>query len=236
MIGRMLQFLYHGSYDVLNLATDLTRLLDTSSPSTILVDTTILAQDFDFEIHAAMLAIGDRFDIPSLKSTSQALFVAELRSQHFRVADLLGAIDLVFTTTPEDDIGLRKWVVYCAQQIEGELVCYDDFKAVLKRQPDFALDLATKYAKANYVWCMQCLNTIQLVECRCGFSGMCGDPTCAKGALKRLMCTRCETSGVLQREIPQLEGDVDVELGVLRRAYKPDARIKKSSKKRRRLG
>jgi hypothetical protein len=198
----MLQFHYQVSYEVLNLATDPTRLLDTSSPSNTLVDTTILTQDFDFEIHAAMFAIGDRFGICGLKSASQALFVAELRFRHFRVADLLSAIDLVYTDHPEDDVSLRKWVVYCAQQLEGTLVCYDDFKAVLKRQPDFALDLATKYAKANFVCCMQCEETIQLVECRCGFSGMCGDPVCAEGALKRLCCTDCETSGVLRREIP----------------------------------
>jgi hypothetical protein len=231
MIARMLQFLYHGSYDILNIATGLTRLLDKSSP-TVVEDDIIPAQDFDFETHAAMYAIADRFEIPALKAVSETHFVSELRSKHFSVADLVSAIDLVYTTTPESDHGLRKWVVYRAQQIESELVRHDDFKAVLKGQPDFAWDFATRYAKANYLWCAYCKDTIDLVECRCGFAGMCGDPICKEGAAARLRCTRCEYWGILRREVPRLEGNV--KLGELGRTDVPDAPIRKAGGKKKR--
>jgi BTB/POZ domain len=232
MIGRMLQFLYHGSYDVLNLSADLTRFLDVSSPQTILFDATILAQDFDFEIHAAMYAMSDRFEILSLKSFSATRFGAELRSKHFRVADLVAAIDLVYTTTPEHDDGLRKWVVYRAQRNERELARYDDFIAVLKKQPDFAWDLARKYAKANYVWCTHCKHTIDLADCRCGLSGMCGGPICVDIPVKSLSCTRCKTKGNLQQEIPRVEGNVM--LGKLGRTDELDAQGRKAPSKKKR--
>ena len=234
MIGRMLQFLYHGDYDVLNIAADITRLLDAASPSTLFFDTMMLAQDFDFEIQAAMYAIGDHFEIPNLKSASQALFVAELRSKEFRLADLVAAVKLVYTTTSENDYGLRKWVVYRAQQLEGELVRYDEFKALLKERPDFAWDLATKYAKANFLWCPDCECIINLVQCRCGFAGMCGDSICTTGEVKSLRCTCCDSEGILQREIPQLDGSF--ELGVLGRTDQPHARTRKAPKKKSRAG
>lgn len=233
MVARMLQYLYNGHYDVINVAADLTRILDKSSKG-IILDDAILTQDFDFEVHAAVYALAGRFEIPALKALSASNFVSELRSKNFSIADLISAIEIVYSTTPGNDTGLRKWVVYRAQQFEQELVRHEAFEIAFKEQPEFAWDFATKYARANSLWCSHCNDTIDLVECRCGFYGMCGDPICATERTDALRCTRCEFWGMLRRNVPQLEGIIL--LGELGRTDEPDAPIKRPPKKRRRVG
>lgn len=232
MVARMLQYLYYGHYDVINVAAGINHILDMAAPN-IILDDAILSQDFDFEIHAALYAMAGRFEIPSLQTFSAAHFVSELRCKNFSIADLVSAIDTVYTTTPDSDHGLRKWVVYRAQQSEHELVRSNDFEMVLKDHADFAWDFATKYAKANYLWCSNCNGSVDLVECRCGFYGMCGDPICATEETAGLRCTTCEQWGKLQRDMPQLEENISLqELG---RTDEPNAPTRKVSRKRRRI-
>lgn len=233
MLARMLQYLYYGHYDVINIAAGLTRILDKAFPNVIL-DDAVLAQDFDFEVHANVYAMADRFEIQALKAVSATNFVFELRSKNFSIADLVSAIDFVYSTTPENDCGLRKWVVYRAQQVERELIRHDGFEMALKDHADFAWDFATKYAKANYLWCSNCKDTIDLVECRCGYHGMCGDPLCATEVVTSLRCTNCELWGKLRREVPRLEENLT--LGELGRTDQPNAPFRKSQKKKRRFG
>lgn len=232
MIARMLQYFYHGEYDVINIAAGLVGILDNASSDVIFDDAT-LSQDFDFEVHAQVYAMATRFEIPALKTISAANFVVELRSKNFSVADLVSAVNIVYTTTPEGDFGLRKWVVYRSQQFEHELVRHNDFETALKEHADFAWDFATKYAKANYLWCSHCQDTIDLVECKCGFFGMCGDPLCATQATEALRCTRCQLWGKFQREVPRLE--VNFTLGELGRTDEPEAPIKRTPKKKKRF-
>ena len=233
MIGRLLQYCYNGHYDVINFAPGLSRVLDNAS-SNIILDEAILSQDYDFEVHAQVYAMAGRFEVPALKAVSAANFVFELRSKNFSVADLVSAIDVVYATTPETDFGLRKWVVYRAQQLQHELVRHNEFQHALKEHPDFAWDFATKYARANYLWCSHCKHAIDLVECRCGFYGMCGDPLCATQATAALRCTRCENYGKLSRDVPRLEDNIN--LGELGRTDEPEAPLKKTPKKKKRFG
>jgi hypothetical protein len=109
MIARMLQYLYCSEYDVINLSAGLTSILDKAS-SQIILDDAFLAQYLDFEIHAQVYAIADRFDILALKAIGATNFVSKLRSKNFSTADLVSAIEFVYTTTPENEFGLRKWV------------------------------------------------------------------------------------------------------------------------------
>lgn len=231
LIARMLQYFYYGEYDVMNVAAGLARILDKASSKVILNDA-VLIQDYDFEVHAEMYAMADRFEIPALEAFSATNFVSEVRSKNFSIADLVSAIEYVYKSTPENDVGLRKWVVYRAQQVDHELVRHDDFETALKDHPDFAWDFATKYARANYLWCSHCKDTIDLVECRCGFQGMCGDTTCVTGVPAALQCTRCEKWGRLQRDVPPQKENLT--LGELGRTDEPNAPIKRSSKKKRR--
>jgi hypothetical protein len=226
----MLQYLYHGRYDVLNIAEGLTRILGQAS-STTTFNHSVLAQDYDIEIHAAMYAVADRFEVPILKAVSLASFVSELRSNTFSIADLVAAIEVVYITTPENDIRLRKWVVYRAQQFSHELIRHAGFQAAFETHPDFAWDFATKYAKANYLWCTQCNDTIDLTECRCGFSAMRGDPLCNAGVMSVLPCMHCNNLDTLQREVPRLEGNVA--LGALGRTDCPNGPVRRSQKKSR---
>ena len=233
IIARLMQYLYTGEYDVINFAPCLSRILGNAS-SQITFDDAILSQDYDFEVHAQVYAMAGRFEVPALQATSAANFIFELRSKNFSIADLVSAIDVVYATTPEYDFGLRKWVVYRAQQFQHELVRHDDFQTALKEHPDFAWDFATKYARANYLWCSHCNDMIDLVECRCGFYGMCGDPLCGTQATAALRCTRCENHGKLKRDVPRLEDNI--RLGELGRTDEPEAPLKKTPKKRRRFG
>jgi hypothetical protein len=225
----MLQYLYYGHYDVVNFAANLRRVLDQASPQKLL-DDRYLNQGFDFEIHAQMYAMAVRFEIPKLKTTSAAHFVIELRFKDFSVCDLISAIEIVYTTTSVDDISLRKWVVYRAQTFAIELARRADFESLLKDIPQFSVDFATKYARANYLWCSVCEDTVDLVECQCGFHGMCGDSKCATEMVTELRCTNCQAVGTLQRDIPRLEENVV--MGPLGRTDEPNAPIKKVRKKR----
>ena len=47
-----------------------------------------------------------------------------------------------------------------------------------------------------------------LVECRCGFSGMCGYQLCTDQALEKLICTCCYETGQLQRPTGKADRDV----------------------------
>jgi hypothetical protein len=232
MIARVLQYMYHGEYDVLNVATGLTRLLQNAALD-VHPDEPTLPQRSDFEVHADVYAMGDRLEIPSLKAVSAAHFVSEQRSKNFSIADLVSAIDIVYAGTPDTGIGLRKWVVYRAQQFAHDLVRHDDFKNAFKEHLDFAWDYATKYARANYLWCSHCKATVDLVECRCGFFDMCGDPLCATENSTALRCTNCELWGKLLRDVPQLKENLT--LRELARTDGPEAPIKRSPKKKRRF-
>lgn len=220
MVARMLQYLYYGKYDVTNVTADLTRILDKAA-SKVILNGASPTQDLNFEVHAAVYAMAVRFDIPALKATSASNFICEMRSEKFNIADLVSAINTVYTTTPDNDLSLRKWVVYRAQQIKHVLVRYDDFRTVLQNHPDFAWDFAMKYARANFVFCSHCNNTIDLVQCKCGFYGMCGSPTCTAQTITALVCTGCSMPGTLQREVPPLEKNIM--LGELGRTDEPDA-------------
>jgi hypothetical protein len=233
MIARLLQYLYVGEYDVISFAPGISRVLD-NALSNIILNDVILSQGYDFEVHAQVYAMAGRFEVPVLKAVSAANFVFELRSKNFSIADLLSAIDVVYATTPENDFGLRKWVVYRAQQLQHELARHDDFQNTLKEHPDFAWDFATKCARANYLWCSHCKDAIDLVECRCGFHGMCGDPICATQATAALRCTQCQNYGTLSRDVPRLEDNIN--LGELGRTDEPEAPLKKTPKKKRRSG
>jgi hypothetical protein len=236
MLARLLQYLYYGIYEVTP-TPRLTNILARASSLTLhgkaaLVLDNIPPQTLDFEIHAAVYALADRFEIGTLKADAAAQFVADLRSKDFSIADLIAAVEIVYTTTPETDSGLRKWVVYRAQQVE-ELGRHDGFEAVMKGFLDFAYDFATKYARANHLWCSHCKDTVELVECRCGFWGMCGDPICKTEVAAALMCTRCGLWGKLRREIPRIEGNLV--LGELGRTDEPEAPVKRSPKKKKRF-
>jgi hypothetical protein len=178
--------------------------------------------------------MADRFEIPALKAIGATNFVSELRFKNFSIADLISAIKFVYTNTPENDFGLRKWVVYRAQQFEQEFARHERFENTLKDHADFAWDVATKYAKANYLWCCHCKDIIDHVEGRCGFYGMCGDALCATKVPAALRCTRCEFWGILRREVPRLEENITP--GELGRTDEPDAPIRRTPKKKRRFG
>jgi hypothetical protein len=230
MVARLLQYFYLGNYDAVGLAGPLTRILETSYPEGV-IDTLLTTDGFDFETHALMYAMGDRFEVTGLKTLSATRFVNELRLKEFSVADLVSAVEIVYSSTPENDIGLRKWVTYRAQHSAQELVRHPEFERVMKAHEDFAWDFATKYARANYLWCRKCQKTIDLVECRCGFNGMCGDDACTKGAVEALCCTGCRKYGKFRREIPR--EDDNCTLGELGRTDKPEAKPKWTPRKRR---
>lgn len=225
MIARMLQYLYDDKYDVSNMASALFEIFDNAGPPDYL-DNAVFVQDLEFEVHANVYALADRFDIPSLKAESANKFVSELRSPTFSITNLVSAIGRVYTTTPESDLGLRKWVVYRAQQVEYDLARNHEFEQVLKDYPDFAWDFATKYARANHLWCSRCNNFVTLIECRCGFHGMCGDGLCKAGDVSVLRCMTCDEFGNLTREVPKVEEDAS--LGILGRTDAPRAPMRRS--------
>jgi BTB/POZ domain len=149
---------------------------------------------------AQMYGMAEKYAISDLRDLSVKRFLAEIEGTS--MSNLLALIDIIYDSTPESDNLLRKWVVWRIQILKKSFDESNTLAMLVHKQPDFAQDLVTKYAARNYVWCPDCKEYVDLVQCRCGWSGLCGYPACMigspKGDLTTLVCTICKAGGKLQ--------------------------------------
>jgi hypothetical protein len=180
-------------------------------------DTSKLDQDMTEDLTPALLAaqmfvISQKFLIQGLADQSLDRFKREFgprREPHLSVSDLIAIIDVFYDGAPDNKDGIRKWVVWRIQTIKKVLNDSAAFVDLLERRPDFARDMVTRYAARNYLWCPNCNDYIDLENCDCGWSGMCGRGICGMGndeaELPKLACAVCGSRGLLQRERPPTE-------------------------------
>lgn len=151
---------------------------------------------------AQMYGIAEKYVIRELKDLSVSRFLAEIEKTS--MSNLLALIDIIYDSTLESDNLLRKWVVWRIQVSKKSVDESNILVTLVHKQHDFAQDLITKYAARNFVWCPDCQTYVDLVQCRCGWSGLCGERLCMtaspKRCLQELVCTLCDTHGRLQIE------------------------------------
>ena len=149
---------------------------------------------------AQMHVIAEKYGIRGLEDLSARRFLATIKTTS--MANLLALVEIVYESTPENDDRLRKWIVWRIQTTKKSLKDSDKVVALVHQHHDFANDLISKYAARNYVWCPDCQAYIGLEQCRCGWSGMCGEASCTSRSperdLESLNCTRCGATGRLQ--------------------------------------
>lgn len=91
-----------------------------------------------YEAH--VYQIGDKYDIPALKSHARHKFYAAINTD-WNTQEFPIAISVVYGTTPLQDRGLRDLVVEKSRKKIKTLLGIDGFDKLLRETPDFAADL-----------------------------------------------------------------------------------------------
>ena len=195
----MLLFLYTSDYNLdRNTTSALCKIMSQSTMTVVASDT--FEKVSEVVLAAQMYGLAEKYAISKLKHLSSTRYQELI--EEASVANLLALVDIVYESTPASDNMMRKWLVWQIQVRKKSCNESNSLVELVQKHEDFAQDLITKYAARNYVWCPDCLRYIDLVYCRCGWSGMCGNPGCTAGAieksLRNLNCTNCRTVGRLQ--------------------------------------
>jgi hypothetical protein len=161
-----------------------------------------------------MYAMGDKYRFAALVELARSNFVATLSAANFFLEDLVAAIDIVYSTTPDSDYGLRKHVVYKAQSQIHRLKQMPAFKEVFEKYVGFGWDMATEYKARKTVWCIGCEHESKLpVACTCGFHGFCGGlKACNELDWLSLKCAHCKRIGQIVREKPHDDDEMTIVL------------------------
>ncbi|ERF68890.1 hypothetical protein EPUS_04542 [Endocarpon pusillum Z07020] len=114
MVARLIVFLYSWTYpmtgkDAKKSADSVRRLLASN-------DQAYQDQSEDENLltfHASLYGVADKFECESLKENCQKAYIRALHGS-FSIPDFISSINVVYETTPETDIGLRKWAVFVA--------------------------------------------------------------------------------------------------------------------------
>ena len=198
IVARMLLYLYTSDYEPDK--SDMSLLLNmmenaASKPSRMQHE-----EVPEIVLAAQMYGIAEKYGITDLKELSARRFLATVETTS--MANLLILVHIIYESTLETDKLLRKWVVWRIQKTKMSKGDSSKVVALVFQHNDFANDLISKYAARNYVWCPDCQAYINLQQCSCGWSGMCGENECTNGSpdgnLGSLVCTACGSSGRLQ--------------------------------------
>lgn len=164
------------------------------------------------QTHAKMYAMGDKYQFAALMELARSKFVAAIDETDFTLDDLVAAIDVVYSTTPDSDYGLRKHVVYKAQSQMQQLKQLPSFKEIFEKYVGFGWDIATEFKARKSVWCVSCAQESKLpVACTCGFHGFCGGlKACNELDWVSLKCSRCKRGGQLVRDQPRDDDEVTI--------------------------
>jgi hypothetical protein len=124
--------------------------------------------------------------------------------------DIVKAIDIVYSTTPDSDDGLRKHIVFKAQSNIQDLKRLDSFARVYEDYFGFSWDFGLEYGGRKKLWCMACNHDSKVPgSCNCGFHGLCGNlKSCNEMDWNALKCTNCKKVGNLIRDKPSEDDDV----------------------------
>lgn len=159
-------------------------------------------------LHAKMYALSDKYDVSSARALATAKFKARICAEDIKSDEVLAATKIIYNTTPWNDDGLRKHVVYYAQKNMFQILKKPVFQEMMA-DPDFAWDFGTKYASRAHVWCPKCLAWTNIsVVCECGFNQLCdASEACKVQDWALLKCSHCKKHGQLLRNEPSEDDD-----------------------------
>lgn len=102
----------------------------------------------DMSIHAGVYAVADKYNLSTLKETTRDKF-RESMDLTFSGTEFFEALDIAFTTTPEEDDGLRDLIATRLAQ-EEELYCMHE---LLKHALQTTPGLAWRVMCRSYPYC-----------------------------------------------------------------------------------
>lgn len=181
-----------------------------------------------------MYAMADRYEFPLLSALAKSKFVAAIHEPGFSLEDLVSAIEAVYSTTPDENDGLRKHVVYMAQSHMQAIKNLDSFVAVYEKFVGFCWDFGLEYGARKTVWCPSCQMKSKIpASCSCGFHGLCGTlKACTESSWATLKCSVCKKAGALVREKPNEDDDLSIVGGGKRETSPASSMETRSAKKR----
>ena len=177
LIAHMLLYIYTDEQQDAK-AHSVRQILSTAAHDPSAVDEELIEHDNALVLAAEMYGMGDKYGVSGLKKLCHKRYLDGILTKPMTLEVLIPLIEAVYSLTPENDVQLRKWAVWRCQNHRKTLHDDDEYLELIRRRPDFATDFLTRYAAHNYVWCSNCRHHIDLVCCKCGWSGMCGQPLC----------------------------------------------------------
>jgi hypothetical protein len=130
-------------------------------------------QDYHIAMHARMYALGAKYGIDSLKNVSLNKF-SQAVSAAWSHKNFVKAVEIVFTTTPDEDKGLRDIAVQMIKQKDSVLFTRKDMRECIRGIEGLAFDLLMhEHALAGDEHKAEC------ESCGCAFEytcDNCGEP------------------------------------------------------------
>lgn len=148
-VGRMLLYLYSMDYsdDDASIPKDTTKAKDFDFylPTVVVSGTKDLnlikkakIQIARMIINIQVYALAEKYDIPALKALAKAKYIA-LSGPYIFVSNARDLIEAVFTTTPDQDLGLRAPLVVDCGIAVHEMLKDEGFVDMIKEHGDFAV-------------------------------------------------------------------------------------------------
>lgn len=164
--------------------------------------------------------MADIYQFPVLSTLAKWKFVACINEPNFAMEDIIKAIDIVYSTTPDSNDGLRKYIVFKAQSNIQNLKKLESFARVYEDYFGFSWDFGLEYGGRKRLWCMACNHDSKIPSsCSCGFHGLCGGSrSCNEMDWSALKCTNCKKGGQLVRDKPSDDADDVVVMSEKRRS------------------
>ncbi|KAF2251316.1 hypothetical protein BU26DRAFT_518009 [Trematosphaeria pertusa] len=115
----------------------LLRLLEQAHEDSSHPPTHLFPSDRELVVHAKVYAIADKYHIDGLKTYAASAF-AGAKVDRSTSPFLYDAIDVAFSTTPDEDIGLRVWLAYDVLGQLNQFGLYPRLKEKLEQVPELA--------------------------------------------------------------------------------------------------
>lgn len=118
--------------------------------------------------NAQVYSLADRYMIPTLKHLAKDKFETAIKTG-WAMDDFLLAVDVVYSSSPESDRGLRDLVVGISGGNLKELLKNAGFQNLLSEKPKFAADIiisgvSSKFGSENSVHTYQCPNCAKNIK------------------------------------------------------------------------
>lgn len=169
-------------------------------------------------LYARLHKIADFYQVETLRHTIAGSFAEALRSSDVTIENTIDALEVLydFKLGYTIDDTLRALAVYIVQKMHHKVTQVSRFDELIRCYPEFAVDYATKYHRANWIYCPECKINVTLEECQCGFSGVCGYRYCTTQDFSKMRCTTCDRKGHMMKQAPVTDRDSEEEIECLK--------------------